>query len=242
MLPAPFRYPLRGERGVDTVLIGGGLHLLAVYVPVLPLIVVLGYLLVVFRETSRRADRQRYDALPPFRDVLATTRAGVGGAVVVVAYLLPAAVTLLVTVAGLSQTSIDPQNISVGTSVGFVAGSTASLLLAVVFLYLLPAALANYLARGRIRGAFDHEVLLRAASDGAYFYDVLVGLVAGGLLLVVARATTAYAIGFFVAFYAELVVVGFWSRAVSRALPSVTAANTDDATDTNDTDGADDGA
>jgi hypothetical protein len=225
MLPAPFRYPLRGERGVDTLLIGGGLHLLAVYVPVLPLIVVLGYLLVVFRTTSRRADRQRYDALPPFRDVLGTTRTGLGGAVVVVAFLLPAAVTLLVTVAGLSQTAIDPQNVTVGTSVGFVAGSTASLLLAVVFLYLLPAALANYLARGRIRGAFDHEVLLRAASDGAYFYDVLVGLVAGGLLLVVARATTAYAIGFFVAFYAELVVVGFWSRGVSRALPSVTEPN-----------------
>jgi hypothetical protein len=231
MLPAPFRYPLRSERGVDTLLIGGGLHLLAVYVPVLPLVVVLGYLLVVFRETSPRADRQRYDALPPFRNVLGTTWTGLGGAVVVVAFLLPAAVTLLVTVAGLSQTSLDPQNISVGTSVGFVAGSTASLLLAAVFLYLLPAALANYLARGRIRAAFDHEVLLRAASDGAYFYDVLVGLVAGGLLLVAARATTAYAVGFFVAFYAELVAVGFWSRGVGRALPAVTSDAADGADD-----------
>ncbi|MFB6268619.1 MAG: DUF4013 domain-containing protein [Halobacterium sp.] len=220
-IPAPLRYPFRGQRGVDTLLAGGALHLLSVYVPVLPLVPVLGYLVVVLGETSRRDSHHRYDELPPFGDLKRVLRRGVGGSVVVAAFLLPATLTLLVTVAGLSQAPIYPEDVSIGTSLGFVAGSTASLLLAVVFLYLLPAALANYAAEQRVRAAFDRSVLVRAARDAAYFYDVVVGLVAGGLALVAAGATTAYAVGFFVAFYGELVAVAYWSRGVSRALPDV---------------------
>lgn len=226
MVPAPLLYPFGGQRGVDTLLVGGALHLLSVYVPVLPLLPVLGYLLLVLGETSRRDSRTRFDQLPPVEDFGQLLRRGVGGAVVVVAFLLPAAVTLVVTVAGLSQTSLSPADISIGTSLGFVAGSTASLLLAILFVYLLPAALANYVSRGQIRAAFDRGVLVRAARHGAYFYDVVLGIVVSGFVLVVASATTAYAVGFFVAFYGELVAVAFWSRGVSRALPGVTASGT----------------
>lgn len=223
MVPAPLLYPFRGERRADALLAGGGLHLLAVYVPVVPLVVALGYLLVVFGETASRESADRYDALPAFADLRRITRTGVSGAVVVAAFLLPAAVVLLVTVAGVSQLSLSPEDVTLGTSVGFVLGSTTSLLLAVTFLYLLPAALANYLATGRLRGAVDRDVLARAATHAAYFYDVTVGVVAGALLLVVASATTAVAVGFFVAFYAELVAVAFWARGISRALPDVAA-------------------
>jgi len=223
MVPAPLSYPFRGERRVDALLAGGGLHLLAVYVPVLPLMAVLGYLLVVFGETASRGDDERFDALPALGDVRQVVRTGVEGTVVVVGFLLPATVVLLVTVAGVSQLSLSPGDVSFGTSAGFVLGSTTSLLLAVTFLYLLPAALANYIATGRLRGAVDIDVLGRAATDAAYFYDVTVGLVAGSFLLVVASATTAIAVGFFVAFYAELVAVAFWARGVNRALPGVAA-------------------
>lgn len=227
MVPEPLRYPFRGEHRLDTLLVGGGLHLLAVYVPVAPLVVALGYLVVVLRDTSARDERGMFDELPAFRGVREIVRLGVGASVVVVAFLVPAAVVLVVTVAGLTQAPLSPGDVSFGTSLGFVLGSTASLLLAVAFTYLLPAALANYAATGRLRAAFDGGVLVRAAGDGAYFYDVLVGLVAGGVLLVVARATTAYAVGFFLAFYAELVAVGFWSRGVGRALPGVVDAGGD---------------
>jgi hypothetical protein len=222
MVPAPLLYPFRGQRGVDTLLVGGALHLLSVYVPVLPLVPVLGYLVVVLGDTSVRDSPSRYAALPPLSDGREILRRGVGGAVVLTAFLLPATVTLLVTVAGLSQSSLSADEIGIGTSLGFVTGSTASLMLAVLFLYLLPAALANYVSTGSVRAAFDREVLVRAARHGAYFYDVVLGLVVGGFVLVVASATTAYAVGFFVAFYGELVAVAFWSRGVSRALPSVT--------------------
>lgn len=228
MVPAPLLYPFRGQRGVDTLLVGGALHLLSVYVPVLPLVPVLGYLLVVLAETSRRDSRTQFGQLPPVEDLGQLLRRGVGGTVVVVAFLLPAAVTLVVTVAGLSQTSLSPAEISVGTSLGFVTGSTASLLLAILFVYLLPAALANYVSRGRVRAAFDRGVLVDAARHGAYFYDVVLGMVVGGFVLVVASATAAYAVGFFVAFYGELVAVAFWARGVSRALPGVTASDTKD--------------
>ena len=224
MVPGQFRYPFRGDHRFDTLLVGGGLHLLAVYVPVVPLVAALGYLVVVLRDTSEREDRARYDALPAFRRVREILRYGVGATVVVCSFLVPAAVVLLVTVAGITQAPVSPTDVSLGTSLGFVLGSTASLLLAAAFTYLLPAALANYAATGRLRAAFDGSVLVRAAGHGAYFYDVVLGLVVGAVLLVVAGATTTFAVGFFVAFYAELVTVAFWSRGVSRALPGVTAA------------------
>ncbi|SEV89843.1 DUF4013 domain-containing protein [Halobacterium jilantaiense] len=227
MLPAPFRYPFRGERAVDALLVGGALHLLTVYVPVVPLIPlvpVLGYLLVVFAALSTREPADRFDSLPAYPGVRSVLRTGLRGAVVVASFLVPATVVLLVTVAGASQLTLTPGDVSAGTSVAFALGSTTSLLLAVVCVYLLPAALANFLANGRILAAYDTDVLARAAGHGAYFYDVLVGLVAGAVLLTVAGATVSVAVGFFVAFYAELVAVGFWSRGVSRALPDVVAA------------------
>lgn len=217
-VPRPFRYAFRGERAVDTLLIGGGLHLVSVYLPVVPLVVVLGYLVSVLGTAVAASRAERFDALPPFRDVPGLIRRGVGGTAVVAAFLSPAAVTLLVTVAGLSRLSLSPDELTAGTSLGFVAGSTASLLLAAVFVYLLPAALANYETRSNLRAAVDVDVLRRAGTNGAYFYNVLAGVAAGGLLLVVARATTPYAVGFFVAFYAELVAVGYWSRGVAVVL------------------------
>lgn len=214
MLPAPFRVPFRADRAVDVLLLGGGLHLAHVYVPVVPLVVVLGYLVTVLVELADRDWQTRFDSLPGFGEPRRIVRRGVGATAVVVAYLLPAAVALLVTVYGLTGRSLSPDSIGFGTSLGFVAGSTASLLLAVTFLYLLPAALVNYGTRGRLRAAFDHDVLGTAAADASYFYNVVVGLVAGSFLLTVAGALFGVAVGFFLAFYAEVVMVGFWSRGV----------------------------
>jgi len=224
MLPAPLLYPFRGERAVDALLVGGALHLLTAYVPVAPLVPVLGYLLTVFAVLSGRTPADRFESLPAFPGVREVVRTGLAGTVVVASYLLPATVVLVVTVAGASRLSLTPGAVDVGTSLGFALGSTTSLLLAVACLYLLPAALANFLATGRIRAAVDTDVLVRAATHGAYFYDVLVGIVVGAVLLVVAGATVSFAVGFFVAFYAELVAVGFWSRGVNRALPDVAGA------------------
>lgn len=222
MIPAPFRYPFRSDRGVDTLLIGGGLHLAAVYIPIVPLIVVAGYLVTVLAATASRDRLTRFESLPAFEDVLSTTRLGVGGSAIIVAFLLPAGGMLLITVFGITNRAPTPTAVDFGTSLGFVAGSTASLLLALSVLYVLPAALVSYVSRRRLRAAFDPQVLVTAATDGAYFYNVTVGLVVGSLLLTLAGGLVDVVVGFFLAFYAELVMVGYWSRGASQALPSDT--------------------
>lgn len=219
MLPAPFRYPFRSERGIDTILIGGGLHLAAVYFPAVPLVFVAGYLLSVLTETAERDRLTRFETLPPFTDVLSLTRLGLGVSAIGVVYLLPAVGMLLVTVFGLTNRAPTLESIDFGTSLGFVAGSTASLLLAVTFLYMLPAALVGYARRHRFRAAFDARLLAAAATDGTYFYNVVVGFVVGSLVLTLAGGLVEVVIGFFLAFYGELVVVAYWSRGVSGFLP-----------------------
>ncbi|WP_253737045.1 DUF4013 domain-containing protein [Halohasta salina] len=220
MIPAPFRYPFRSDRGVDTLLIGGGLHLAAVYIPIVPLIVVAGYLVTVLAETAGRDRLTRFESLPPFEDVRSMTRLGIGGCAIAIAFLLPAGGILLVTVFGITNQAPTPTTVDFGTSLGFVAGSTASLLLALSVLYVLPAALVSYVSRRRLRAAFDTRVLVTAATDGTYFYNVTVGLVVGALLLTLASGLVDVVVGFFLAFYAELVMVGYWSRGASLALPS----------------------
>jgi len=215
MLPEPLTFPFRGQRAVDVLLIGGGLHLLSVYIPVLPLIVVAGYLVTTLSTIASRDWTTRFDSLPGFDDLGEIVRRGLGATFVVGLYLSPAFVTLLVTVFGLTEQSVDPGSITLGTSLGFVAGSTASILLAMSFIYFLPAALTNYGVRGRVRAAFDPSVLRSSAADAAYFYNVVVGLVVGSVLLSAAGALQRIAVGFFLAFYAEVVVVAFWSRGVT---------------------------
>jgi hypothetical protein len=229
VLPAPFRFPFRAERAVDVLLLGGGLHLAHVYVPVLPLVVVLGYLVTVLAELADRDWQRRFDSLPGFDSPGTLVRRGIGATLVVVTYLLPATVTLLVTVYGLTGRSLSPDSVTFGTSLGFVAGSTASLLLAISFLYLLPAALVNYVSHGRLRAAFDTEILGTAVSDGGYFYNVAVGIVVGAFLLTVAGALRGIAVGFFVAFYGELVMIAFWSRGVEGIVSDADASETSEA-------------
>lgn len=221
MVPAPFRYPLRGHRAIDVLLVGGALHLLNVYVPVVPLVVVLGYLVVVLAETATHEPVVRFDALPSVPSFVDSVRYGLGGTFVVAAFLTPAVVVLLVTVAGLTRLPLSPESVTMGRSVGFLAGSTASLGLAVAFFYVLPAALARYGVTGRIGAAFNTRAVRAAVSDGAYFYNVLVGAVVGALGLVVGAATAQYVVGFVVMFYAEIVTIGFWSRGLGRVLETV---------------------
>lgn len=218
MVPAPFRYPFRGERAVDTLLIGGGLHLLAVYLPVVPLVFVVGYLLVVLETTATAARGERFDTLPPFRKVRSLARTGLGGSAIVLAYVLPATLTLLVTIVGITGRAFDPTSMDIGTALGFVAGTTASLFLGVTFVYLLPAALVNFVRTDRLRAAADFGFLRRAAADGEYFYNVVTGIVLGGLILSIGGALASVAVGFFIAFYGEVVMVAYWGGGVGRLL------------------------
>lgn len=203
MLRSAFRYPLRGDRAVETLLVGGGLHLLSATVPVAPLVVVAGYLVRVLGRTAA-TDRPelRATAEPPrFAGIARLVRDGVVG--VALAYLLAPTLILLVTVdAALSRPGIPSGSAGLAVSLGGVT----TLVAALAFVYPLPAALANYGATGRVRAAFDLSALRRAAADARYFVAFWAAAVVLAGIAAVGEPLNAVALGFFVAFYAEVVV------------------------------------
>lgn len=217
MLRSSLRFPTRGEGALQTLLVGGGLHLLAAFVPLLPLVFVLGYLVRVLARTGEAdATAYRTDLRPPgFVRIRRLLVDGLAAGVVLVAYLFVPLGVLYATVSGAARASVRPAG--QGASVGFLLGSTAALALIAGVAYLLPAALAAYARRRRLRAAFDLGTLRRAATDVEY----LVGWVAGAVVLGVGGALfaplNAVALGFFVLFYAEVVAVALWGRASTAA-------------------------
>ncbi|QLG62574.1 DUF4013 domain-containing protein [Halorarum salinum] len=204
MLREALRFPLRGDRGdvLETLAIGGGLHLLAAYLPLVPLVPVVGYLVGVLRDGS--------DGDPPlFRDPRRLLRDGVLGSVVCVAYLLPPLALLLVTVGRAAIEGV-PADVPSGV---FVVASTLSLLSAAAVAYLLPAALVG-LSREGLRAAFAPRELLSTAANGRYFYAWVVGGATLGTAAALSPGLNRVALGFFVLFYAEVVAAAAWAAAV----------------------------
>ncbi|WP_101297907.1 DUF4013 domain-containing protein [Halegenticoccus soli] len=219
MLAEALRYPARGDDAVETLLVGGGLHLLAVFVPFVPLVFVAGYLVrALERAATGGRGALRGGADPPaFRDLPALARDGVAAVGIGVAYLLVPAAALAVTVAGLSSLTV-PAGGGARTGVGVLVGGTATLFVAVAFAYLLPAALANYAVRGRVRAAFDARALRRAATDAGYFVAWWTGVALAAVAVAAAAPLSAVVVGFFLAFYAEVAVVAVWGRGFASAV------------------------
>ncbi|MFC4359054.1 DUF4013 domain-containing protein [Halobium salinum] len=207
MLREALRYPTRGDDAVETLLVGGGLHLLAAaFPPAAPVgaVFVLGFLVHVL---ARAADGPRGLAErppPTFRAVRRVGRAGVGGLLVSAAYLLLPTVLLAVTATGALSRRVGDAGLGLGPTVGVLAGSLTTLFLALAFVYLLPAALANYAAAGRLRAAFDRASLLRAATDARYFVAFCSAGTLLGLAAVAAGGLDRVLVGFFLAFYLEV--------------------------------------
>ncbi|XVH30490.1 DUF4013 domain-containing protein [Haloferacaceae archaeon DSL9] len=216
MLREALRYPFRGSTRFDTVLVGGGLQLAAAFLPVLPLVFALGYLVRVLEHTAAEGgDAFRGDAAPPrFRPVWPLFRSGLGAGVVLAAFLAPPTLVLFATVSVLAGGTTDGR---IG-GLFFLVGSTAALCTALAALYPLPAALTAYASTGRIRAAVDARVLRRAVADARYFYAAVVGFVLLGLAVAVFAPLNAIAAGFFVAFAVEVVVAALWGRAAAPAV------------------------
>ncbi len=203
-------YPRRDGRWIDTVAIGGGLHLLAVFLPLVPFVFVLGYLVRVLGATAAGEDSR-----PGFRPVWPLLRDGIVALIIVFAYLtvplILLTVTILVAASGADVTD------GLESALVFQIGSTVTLILALAFAFPIPAALAAY-ATGGIRRAFDRRLLHRAVSDGGYFYAFVVGIVVLAVVIASYEPLNAVALGFFVAFYVEMVVAALWGRALASAL------------------------
>lgn len=163
-------YPVAGETAERPLLLGWILVLLGFLVPVLPLVVFLGYLVRVLASSASGAESP-----PSVGAVPALVRRGVGGTVIAVAYLALPAVVLAVTFRGLTGSPRVPTGLA-GTLV-FSAGTTTVLCLALLSSYLLPVALTAYGRTGRLRAAFETDRLRVPATAGGVFVGWTVALV-----------------------------------------------------------------
>jgi hypothetical protein len=214
MLREALGYPLRGDHAVETLLVGGLCHLLAAFVPVVPLVPVVGYLVCALEGRARTHRPDLAETTPPtFHDPREILRRGLGGSLVVVAYLAVPTVVLVVTLGGTVSRSLDSVP-GVGLSLGFFTASTVTLLVAVLFAYLLPAGLASYAVGDSVRSAFDPTAVRSVATDARYFVTWGVAVVVLSLAGVLFAPLNAVGAGFFLAFYAEVVAVGLWGRGV----------------------------
>lgn len=230
MFRAVLQYPFRADgdwSALDVILVGGGLHLLAVFVPVLPLVVVAGYLVRVL-DHAAGTDRTafRTDASPPsFRGIRGLFADGLAAVAIGVSYLSIPVAVLLVTARGLGLVRFGAGGPTFSTGVGFLAGSTVTVLLAFAFVYVLPAALTAYARRRRFRAAFDLDLLWPLVTDVRYLAAVVVSVVGLGFASMVARPLNRLALGFFVLFYAETVAATLCGHAVAGIRPEESRAH-----------------
>jgi hypothetical protein len=209
MLREALRYPARGSDAVATVAVGGGLHLLAEWVPVLPFVLVFGFLVRALGHAAAPDDRGRPQftlaALPGL------VRDGLAGVVVAVAYLAVPVAVLATTTWGLVGRGGDGR-----AGLIVILGGTAALAFVAPFVYLLPAGLTGYAVEGRLRAAVDRSRLRRTASDARYLVAWLVGVGALGTTAALYRPLAPVVVGFFAAFYVETVVAALVGRAAGR--------------------------
>ena len=208
------RSPVDGPRGERPLLAVWIALALAVVVPVLPLVPVVGYLVRALAATARG------DQMPPaLSDARTLMGRSVGGSLLCLLCLGPPLAALLVTVYGL--VSISTTEGSVPT-LRFLAGSTTVLLCGLLGLYLLPITLATYGTTGSLRRALSPSLLRSVAGYGAYFVGWTLGALAltlaaglGSALAAVPRLGPLLAA--FALAYGLLVTTSLWGRAIGRA-------------------------
>jgi hypothetical protein len=216
MLREALRAPATGEDALALLALGGGCHLLAEAVPVVPFVLVAGLLV---RTLGHAAGSREPPRFAPGR-LPGVAREGLGAALVAGCFLV-VPVAVLAATTGLAGRGGGPSALVV------TLGGTAALAAAAPFLYLLPAGLAGYAVEGRLRAAFDRRRLRRAAGDARYLVATLAS--AGGLGVAAAlygplRPVVA---GFFLAFYAERAAATLCGRAVAAAGAGAAASGTE---------------
>lgn len=166
---------LRGDHAEEALLVGW-ICLLAhtVFVPWLPLVPVVGYLVAV-----ARAVIDRESALPSVEVRSLLADGAVASAICLGYGLVPLAVGVI-TVSLATETTVDPSG-AMGPL--FLVGSTMTLFIVLAALYAVPIALCGY-ARGGIGSARPTRSFVRIMGRAAYFVgwtSALVVLGAGAL-------------------------------------------------------------
>jgi hypothetical protein len=205
------RYPSEADDWLRTVVIGGVLALLGVFV--LPVLLSYGYVLDVFRAGVRDDPEPPTFRLDEWPRLL--VEGAVAAAVVLVYQLLPL-VVLVVVAGGVGVAALTGSEALIGLSLlWFAAGLLVWTALTVLFGYLSLAGVAAYADTDRVGAAFDLDVLRDVALDREFAVCWLYGVV----LLVLGGALGALLapLGTFVGFYAQIAAARLWGRGYARS-------------------------
>lgn len=211
---ATFASPIDGEAAERPLLAVWLALALSLIVPLLPLFPVVGYLVHALAATERG------DGFPAFfQDTRGLLRRSFAGSLCCLLFLGLPLVALLVTVNGIVTMDAGAGDVP---TVQFLAGSTATLLAALLGFYLLPIALTTYGREQSLRRALSLGSFRDVGGHGAYFFGWTIGCaaltlaagLAGGLFSVPQLGPL---LGTLVLAYGILVTVGIWGRSIARA-------------------------
>jgi hypothetical protein len=209
-------YPRAHDDWLKTVLIGGVLTLLSVFL--IPTILVYGYVVRAIRDSLDGVEEP-----PQFEDWGPLFVEGLQAFVVGLVYMLVPLVVTGITVGGsIIALATGSQAGAVAGLAGLFGGLALSAVLSLVFGYLAVAAVVNFAKEGSIGAAFDVETIRTVAFDSRYavaWASALVvflgaAVIVGVLNTVPLLGTVA---GAFVFFYADVVAANLWADGFAQA-------------------------
>ncbi|RDI72925.1 DUF4013 domain-containing protein [Halopelagius longus] len=216
MISDSLNYLRTSEDWVETVLIGGILSLLGVFV--VPVVFVLGYFVRVIRATMHGDE-----TAPSFDDWGELGMDGLKAAAISLVYaIVPTAVAGLLIVGGVLTFSVGGNGPSGGLAalggVALFVGVLALFVLGLLAMYAIPAAIANFAETGEVGAGFRFGELRPVLTSGKYFTAWVTGvaIVVAGSLVSGALNVVPFlgvVVGGFVGFYASVAAYYLVGRA-----------------------------
>lgn len=216
------RFPLAGDEGVKSVIIGGVLLFLSfLLIPVLP---VYGYFV-----RAAKAGYEESEEAPAFEEWGELLVDGVKVLVIGIIYFLIPTIVLVAggVVTGLGAMASDPgaPPSAVASGVGVVGGLLflVTVVLYLIALYVYPAAIVSLSRDGDIAAAFDFSSILNAAFSADYFVAgvlaILLSIVVGVLTVVLSFLTLGlfFLLAVFVQFYVQVAFFYLFGRGYAKA-------------------------
>ncbi|WP_311172787.1 DUF4013 domain-containing protein [Halobellus ordinarius] len=233
MIQQSLQYPRHDDNWITTVIIGGILTLLGVFV--IPTILVFGYFVRVARGTMRGDERP--PAFDEWGDLFGD---GLRAFVIAFVYgLVPGIVGGVFVGGGIFSFVVGSGTESAGFlglgTIGILLGGLLALVLGLLAAYIVPAAISGFAETGRIGTAFSFDELSPVLTSGTYatawlsaFAVVLAAVIVGGALNVIPFLGAI--VGAFLTFYAAVAAYYLIGSAWGE-LRSLDGAERDDTVD-----------
>lgn len=223
MFGEALRFPLAGDDGVKSILIGGILGLLGVLI--IPIFLVQGYTVRVLRVALEGGEDA--PAFDEWGDMLVD---GIKLFVIGIVYFLPPFLLMLISifafvgVASVSTAAAGEPNPSAVAGAGILGLLLMAVTVILFFLaaYVLPAAAANFARHDDLGAAFDFRTVIDAAFTADYFVAVVFAILVGMLVGIVSVVLSIIIVGLilipFLSFYAQVATYYLFGRGFAKGL------------------------